>query len=183
MRNQNTHQLRQHGFVRDSDGKDIVIHLGRDEQEFFMLNAALIAKKFHLIAPTRARFEYLGPLNMFLVTFLHDENDLANNAEIVKNVEVVEEVVNNAEVVQQVVNNAKVLQEVIDISSDEEVHLSSDEKERNEEMQEVEDLHHFEQKVIAAMSRTDKERVLVHLHYRIIKNMYSFSVVLYKQTF
>jgi hypothetical protein len=143
LRNQNTLQLRQHGFVRDNNGRGIVIRLGRDDVGIFMLNGALIAEKFQLAAPTRARFEYMGPLNMFMITFLPNENDAANNREVANNAEVVQEVVNDAEAAQEVANNAEMQQEVIDISSDEEVHISSDEEEEIEEMQEVEDLHHF----------------------------------------
>lgn len=128
LRNRDTLKLGQHDFVRDNDGSGIVIGLGRDEFGIFILNGALIAEKFHLNAPTLAKFEYLGPLNMFMVSFLADDN-----AQVANNAEVVQEAVNNPEVVQEVVNMEEVVQEVIDISSDEEVHMSSDEEEEGED--------------------------------------------------
>ena len=79
-------------------------------------------------------------------------------------------------------NNAEVGQEVIDISSDDEIQISSDEEKEVEEVQVV-DEHHFEQKVTAAMARFDREQVMVRFLYRIIKNFDFYIFILHIQTF
>ena len=149
VRNQNNIQITKQGFVRDTNGKDIVIRLAIDGSEISMKNSVLIAEKFGVSVLTLAKFEYLGPLNMFLVSFLADDN-----AQVANNVEEVVQVVYNPEVVHEVVEMEEVAQEVIDISSDEEVHIAPHEEDEDQNVQQQEDPHRFEQVVTDAMARS-----------------------------
>jgi hypothetical protein len=140
LRNQDTLQINKQGFIRDHDGRGIVIRLDMDDSGISMKNGALIAGMFGLNIPTLAKFEYLGPLNMFIVTPMADANP-----EVANNVELVQDVVENPQVAQEVVDIEDAHQEVIDISSDED---------QDEGEQEEENPHRFEQFVSAAMARS-----------------------------
>jgi hypothetical protein len=185
IRNQGRLQINKPGYARNGDCRGIVIQLGRDEFGFFMKNGAAIADKFELKAPTLAKFEYLGPLNMFLVTFLADQNRQVEN-----NVELVPQAAANAHVVQEVVDNKKVVQDVIDISSDEEVDVTSNNEEQNQDVEEVEDPYHFEHKVSAAMSKRVLGQPMVsysnkflpfiiniHMEYQNNNSLYLYGVI------
>lgn len=147
LRNQDTLEITKHGFVRDKDGRGIVIKLAMDHYGVSMKNGALVAEKFGLTVPTLTKFEYAGPLNMFIVSFLADDN-----AHVANNVELVQEAVGNPQVAHEEIHIEEVVQEVIDISSDEEVHMTSDHEEQDEVVQEEVNPHCFEQFVSTAMT-------------------------------
>jgi hypothetical protein len=149
LRNQHTLQIPQHGFVRDANGRGVVIRLTLDGSGIYMKDGSSIAGKFGLNVPTLAKFEYLGPLNMFLVSFLPDEI-----AHVANNVEEVIEVAHNPQGVQQVLKVEDAAQEVIDISSDEEVLIASDQQEQDQHVQHQQDPHCFQQIVSAAMAHS-----------------------------
>jgi len=157
----NAHNIRldMGGFIKANDVRGSQIRFGRDNKGVFIRDGVVLAWKFKLNVPTQVKFTYLGPLNIFKVSFGHHVNDqVANNSNVPN------ETINIPDVVQQPVVMEKVDQEVIEISSDEEVHIDSDAEEEGPVVQNAPDLHVFVKRVSTAMARTDKQQVLVS-HY------------------
>jgi len=155
VRNQNNIQITKQGFVRDTNGKGVVIRLAIEGSQITMKNGVSIAERFGVNVPTLAKFEYVGPFNVFFVSFLPD-----GNAQVANNVEEVVQVVDNPEVVQEVVEMEEVAQEVIDISSDEEVPIAPHEEDEQQNVQQQQDLHRFVQTVTASVARSARGRLI-----------------------
>jgi len=57
-----------------------------------------------------------------------------------------------------------IVQDVIEISSDEDVGADNNFYDENNDVDDVENIHHFEKRVTAAMADVDKKQPMVYLH-------------------
>jgi len=69
----------------------------------------------------------------------------------------------NADIFDQVANSMNIVQDVIEISFDEEISVGNIADDENNDVEDIENIRHFEKKVTVAMARGDKKQVMVYL--------------------
>jgi len=67
------------------------------------------------------------------------------------------------DIFDQVANSMNIVQDVIEISSYEEISVGNIADDENNDVEDIENIRHFEKKVTSAMARGDKKQVMVYL--------------------
>lgn len=66
-RNEEQLRIQKNGFFRDNHKRGVGIRFLKEGEQIYLLNAGQIAQTFKLDAPTKTKFEHVGPYNICML--------------------------------------------------------------------------------------------------------------------